>query len=476
MQKFIAKGGVLTPNVTVASPTGTAIQIQNAAGQEVVNFVAETDKTLSIHSGAVSAKPALTITSGGIISNVAQATNVAALTRKDYVDAQIKVVSDKVADTTSTDARYLRLSGGTLTGSINISHATPQIIFTESDQTPEKKYIFVSDGGGIRLNEDTTAGRNIWLYSPTKDSIELYKPSAPSAGTTAASLTRKDYVDAEVTKAIASAKTAGDKDYVRVIGDAMTGALVVSVDSTLPIIAENGTNQAAFGCSITAGEYIFGGKAKSSSDYQHYIRLGNNKFQYYQAGTTYDVYHTGKKPGAADVGALALSGGTLTGDLVTKNIQLAATADVGLKNSSGTNVIRQSSTGHNVVVGNNTGELYLDFATKLYARQGTSTFEVYTTGNKPDAAAVGAVPTSRKVNDKALTADITLTAGDVGAVPPERTVNVKPLSANVVLAAADVNAVPTTRTINTKPLSADITLTAADVSAVPMDRKVNGKP
>ncbi len=154
--------------------------------------------------GAVSAKPALTITSGGIISNVAQATNVAALTRKDYVDAQIKVVSDKVADTTSTDARYLRLSGGTLTGSINISHAAPQLIFTESDQTPEKKYIFVSDGGGIRLNEDTTTGRAVWQYSPTKDSIELYKPSA---GTTAASLTRKDYVDAEVTKAIASAKT-----------------------------------------------------------------------------------------------------------------------------------------------------------------------------------------------------------------------------------------------------------------------------
>ena len=238
MQKFIAKGGVLTPNVTVASPTGTAIQIQNAAGQEVVNFVAETDKTLSIHSGAVSAKPALTITSGGIISNVAQATNVAALTRKDYVDEQIKVVSDKVADTTSTDARYLRLSGGTLTGSINISHAVPQLIFTESDQTPEKKYIFVSDGGGIRLNEDTTTGREVWQYSNAKDSIELYKPSAPSAGTTAASLTRKDYVDAEVTKAIASAKTAGDKDYVRVIGDAMTGNLVM--DNTSKITFSSG--------------------------------------------------------------------------------------------------------------------------------------------------------------------------------------------------------------------------------------------
>ena len=35
----------------------------------------------------------------------------------------------------------------------------------------------------------------------------------------------------------------------------------------------------------------------------------------------------------------------------------------------------------------------------------------------PTAAQVGAVPTSRKVNNKALSADITLTASDVDALP-----------------------------------------------------------
>ena len=53
------------------------------------------------------------------------------------------------------------------------------------------------------------------------------------------------------------------------------------------------------------------------------------------------------------------------------------------------------------------------------------------------------VPTSRKVNSKALSADITLTAADLSAVPTTRTVNGKALSANITLAAADVSAIPT---------------------------------
>lgn len=58
-----------------------------------------------------------------------------------------------------------------------------------------------------------------------------------------------------------------------------------------------------------------------------------------------------------------------------------------------------------------------------------------------------------------------LTATDVGAVPTSRTVNGKALSSDISLAATDVGAVPTSRTINGQALSADITLTAANVGA-----------
>lgn len=76
------------------------------------------------------------------------------------------------------------------------------------------------------------------------------------------------------------------------------------------------------------------------------------------------------------------------------------------------------------------------------------------------------VPTTRTVNSKALSADITLTASDVNAVPTTRTVNSKALSSNITLTASDVSAVPTTRKVNNKALSADITLTASDVGAL----------
>lgn len=85
------------------------------------------------------------------------------------------------------------------------------------------------------------------------------------------------------------------------------------------------------------------------------------------------------------------------------------------------------------------------------------------------------VPTTRTVNGKALSADITLSASDVGAVPTSRTVNSKALDADITLSASDVGAVPTTRTVNGKALSANITLSASDVSAVPTTRTVNGK-
>ena len=91
------------------------------------------------------------------------------------------------------------------------------------------------------------------------------------------------------------------------------------------------------------------------------------------------------------------------------------------------------------------------------------------------ASDVSAVPTTRKVNNKALSADITLSASDVSAVPTTRTVNSKALSADITLSASDVGAVPTTRTVNSKALSADISLAASDVGAVPTTRTVNSK-
>ncbi|MBD2780805.1 hypothetical protein ID859_09700, partial [Xenorhabdus sp. 38] len=84
------------------------------------------------------------------------------------------------------------------------------------------------------------------------------------------------------------------------------------------------------------------------------------------------------------------------------------------------------------------------------------------------------VPSGRKVNGKALSSDIALTAGDVGAYSKGETdqqVNDAKSVANTAQTAAN-NAnnnangrVPSGRKINGKPLSGDIALTATDVGA-----------
>ncbi|WP_323851373.1 hypothetical protein [Xenorhabdus szentirmaii] len=97
-----------------------------------------------------------------------------------------------------------------------------------------------------------------------------------------------------------------------------------------------------------------------------------------------------------------------------------------------------------------------------------------TAANNANNNANGRVPSGRKVNGKALSSDIALTAGDVGAYSKGETdqqVNDAKSVANTAQTAAN-NAnnnangrVPSGRKINGKPLSGDIALTATDVGA-----------
>lgn len=107
------------------------------------------------------------------------------------------------------------------------------------------------------------------------------------------------------------------------------------------------------------------------------------------------------------------------------------------------------------------------------------------------ASDVGAVPITRRVNNKQLNADITLNAGDVGAYTKQETdtkvadakkagtdAQATANAANTAATNANNNAngrVPSTRKVNNKPLSTDITLSAGDVGAytkVETDTKV----
>ena len=157
---------------------------------------------------------------------------------------------------------------------------------------------------------------------------------------------------------------------------------------------------------------------------------------------------------ASEVGAVPTSR-TVNGKALSANITLSA-SDVGLGNVGNFKAVSTvASQG-------------LTDTEKSNARAnigaGTSSLTIGTTastaaaGNHTHTAAnVGAVPTSRTVNGKALSANITLAASDVGARPNSWTPS-----------ASDVGAVPTSRTVNGKALSANITLAASDVGAATM--------
>lgn len=81
------------------------------------------------------------------------------------------------------------------------------------------------------------------------------------------------------------------------------------------------------------------------------------------------------------------------------------------------------------------------------------------------------VPTTRKINSKPLSSDITLTASDVNAVPTTRKINGKALSADITLSATDVNALPSSTTIPSK--TSQLTNDSNFVTSTQLDNKVD---
>ena len=97
---------------------------------------------------------------------------------------------------------------------------------------------------------------------------------------------------------------------------------------------------------------------------------------------------------------------------------------------------------------------------------------------------LGGVPTTRTINSKALSSNITLSASDVGAAESNHTHSTSDITSGTLpiarggtnatsasTALSNLGGVPTTRTINSKALSSNITLNASDVGAAPYEVK-----
>lgn len=113
-----------------------------------------------------------------------------------------------------------------------------------------------------------------------------------------------------------------------------------------------------------------------------------------------------------------------------------------------------------------------DFTTRDLTIYGSLTV----TGGVNMGVGAGYVLESRKINNKALSADVVLNSTDVSAVSNNATINSKLVTSNPVLTAADVSAVNKTFLLNNHGLSgSSLNLTAADVSALSNNTTLNGQ-
>ena len=179
-----------------------------------------------------------------------------------------------------------------------------------------------------------------------------------------------------------------------------------------------------------------------------------------------------------------------TGDL-TNNAGFITSSDLPVVND-GTLTIQKNSTTIDTFTANSSSNVTIDISVPVDTGDLTNNAGFITLSDLPtytlDDVLDGTtrklsdyVPTSRTVNSKALSSDITLNLDDISDgssrklsnyVPTSRTVNSKALSSNITLNLDDIsdgstrklsNYVPTSRTVNSKALSSDITLNLDDV-------------
>ncbi|PKA32505.1 hypothetical protein CWR41_22525 [Cedecea lapagei] len=83
---------------------------------------------------------------------------------------------------TAADVGALPSTGGKLTGNLEIADGAPLLTLTDTDNN-NKKYILVNDGGDIRLDEDSTAGNNVWKWSSSTNVLSVNGEIAPTVWT-----------------------------------------------------------------------------------------------------------------------------------------------------------------------------------------------------------------------------------------------------------------------------------------------------
>lgn len=183
-----------------------------------------------------------------------------------------------------------------------------------------------------------------------------------------------------------------DSTYLKLSGGTMTGR----------IVSENGLGYQSTDTKGYARDLI-------KLDFDNRLILGwsgmQNTPMVYKGLNAYELYHTGKKPTPADIGALSLSGGTLTGEIQMNNKAVRLTTE----NSSYARVGYEASSGDVYISNANNNWLRIK-SDKTITIAGQ---KVYTALDKPTPEDIGAAESSHThsylpLSGGTMTGDLTL--------------------------------------------------------------------
>lgn len=228
---------------------------------------------------------------------------------------------------------------------------------------------------------------------------------------------RRDYVDASVSRTIVASQLLTVNDNLDTLKSPgvykNTSNAVASTQGLNYPAGLAGTLVVLEGAGVTQRYYVY----NSSTVY--------SRAQYTTGPWTPWIrdYNEAFKPTQQDVGALPIVGGTLTGMLVIDSSGIAHR----MLNSSNVQYYQGGSktddqiqnmafsgyNGKNLTM----AKFYMQDTVSPVVRWGTTDHTVYHQGNKPTQDQLGVVPSTRTVNSKALSQNITLTAQDVSAAP-----------------------------------------------------------
>lgn len=164
---------------------------------------------------------------------------------------------------------------------------------------------------------------------------------------------------------------------------------------------------------------VFGGFTWHNGDRLLYI-LADLKWDQLKTGS--GVLSVNGKTGsvtlsASEVGAIPVSGGTLTGDLIAPNYIFSGD-DAVLFDNRGGPIVQTTKTFNANLFGNGANETYIVYKDNLRARdKNNNDYTIFHSGRPPSPQEVGAVSDSATVNGKLVKDNPTITLAELGGFP-----------------------------------------------------------